>query len=408
MDEITQAVRTMYEKYPYPSAPPTMRIGSDVRLDLSRIEESRGAKGALRALDAGCGRGSEILGNAVLQPDVSFTGVDMNRVAIAEARQEAARQDLTNVAFVEADLMNGEQAAVPGDRYDVIFSSGVIHHLSNPLTGLRNLKNLLAPHGVIALMVYASYGREPLRRIQSALKLLGAGSHDFEQGIALGRMLTEDASKKGVFINTPWEPTCKTNDIEFVDRCLNVNETSYSLDSFWNLLAQADLKFIRWLEPADWSLTRHLPEGPLRNRALQLPEKEQYKLIELIRWRPSLECLVSHAQNTPRKPLPPDRIPSASFRVNPEVSFSLEIRNLKDAQRIEGISYKIRAQEMVPVQNKNMAKALLVLKGQTKPFTGDSWVRVMAEEGISKNEACSLLLYFLDNDIVYRPHPNDL
>jgi SAM-dependent methyltransferase len=408
MDDITQAVRTMYEKYPYPSAPPTMRIGFDVRLDLSRIEESRASKGTLRALDAGCGRGAEILGNAALQPDVSFTGVDINRVAIAEAQREAERQGLTNVTFVEADLMNGEQAALPGDKYDVIFSSGVIHHLSNPLTGLRNLNNLLAPHGVIALMVYASYGREPLRRIQSALKLLGAGSHDFEQGIALGRALTEDASKKGIFPNTPWDPTCKANDIEFVDRCLNVNETSYTLDSFWDLLAQADLRFIQWLEPADWSLARQLPEGPLRDRALRLPEKEQYKLIELIRWRPSLECLVSHAQNTPRKRLLPDGIPRASFRANPEVSFLLEIRNLKEAQRIEGISYKIRAQEIVPVQNKNMAKALLVLKGQTKPFTGESWIRVMAEEGIAKNEACSLLMYFVENDIVYRPHPNDL
>jgi SAM-dependent methyltransferase len=408
MDEITQAVRNMYEKYPYPSAPPTMRIGFDVRLDLSRIEEGRTSKGTIRALDAGCGRGAGVIGNAALQPDVSFTGMDINRVAIAEAQQETARQGITNIAFIEADLMNGEQAAVPGSAYDVIFSSGVIHHLSDPLTGLRNLKNLLAPHGVMVMMVYAAYGREPLRRIQNALKLLGVDSHDFEQGIALGRPLTEDASGKGIFQNTPWDSTCKTQDVEFVDRCLNVNETSYTLDSFWELLAQADLRLIRWLEPSHWSIACQLPEGPVREHALRLPEKEQYKLVELIRWRPSFECIVSHAQNTPRKPLLPDRIPSISFRVNPEVSFLLEMRNLKEAQRFEKMSYKIRAQEVVPVQNKNMAKALMILKDQTKAFTGDSWIRVMAQEGISKNEACSLLVYFVENDIVYRPHPNDL
>lgn len=408
MDEITKAVRNMYEKYPYPSVPPTMRNGFDVRLDLSRIEESRTSKGLIRALDAGCGRGAGVIGNAVLQPDVSFTAMDINRVAIAEALQETAQQGITNIVFTEADLMNGGQVAIPAGGYDVIFSSGVIHHLSDPLTGLRNLKNMLAPHGVVVMMVYAAYGREPLHRIQNALKLLGVDSNSFEQGITLGRALTEDAAGKGIFQNTPWNSTCKTQDAEFVDRCLHVNETSYTMDSFWELLAQADLRFIQWLEPTHWSIARQLPEGPIRERALRLLEKEQYKLIELIRWRPSFECIVSHAHNTPRKPLLPDGIPSASFRVNPEVSFLLETRNLKEAQRFETIAYKIRAQEVIPVQNKNMAKALMVLQSQTKPFTGDSWIHVMSEEGISKNEACSQLMYFVENDIVYRPHPNDL
>jgi SAM-dependent methyltransferase len=408
MDEITQAVRNMYEKYPYPSAPPTIRHGFDVRLNLSRIEEGRSSKGTIRALDAGCGRGAGVIANAMVQPDVAFTGMDINRVAITEALQETAKQGVANVTFAEADLMGGEQAVVPANAYDVIFSSGVIHHLSDPLTGLRNLKNRLAPHGVMVIMVYAAYGREPLRRIQTVLKLLGVENNDFEHGIALGRPLTEDAAGKGIFQNTPWDSTCKTNDVEFVDRCLHVNETSYTIDSFWELLAQADLRFIQWVEPTHWSIARQLPEGPLRERALRLPEKEQYKLMELIRWRPSFECIVSHAQNTPRKPLVPNSILSVSFQVNPEVSFLLEIRNLREAQRFETMSYKIRAQEVVPVQNKNMAKALMILKEQTKPFTGDSWIRVMAEEGISKNEACSLLVYFVGNDIVYRPHPNDM
>jgi SAM-dependent methyltransferase len=410
MDEITKAVRDMYEKYPYPSAPPTMRTGFDVRLDLSRIEEGRTSPGPLRALDAGCGRGAGVIANASLQPDVAFTGVDMNRVAVAEARQEAAQQRVANVVFAEADLMDtsAAPAALSGNSYDVIFSSGVIHHLSEPLAGLKSLKNLLAPHGVMVVMVYAAYGREPLRRIQDALKLLGAGSHDFATGITLGRALTEDAAGKGVFSSTPWASTHNTPDVEFVDRCLNVNETSYTLDAFWELLEQAGLRFIQWLDPADWSVGRHFSAGMLRERALELPEKEQYRLMELTRWRPTFECIVSHARNTPRRPLALEKVPVTSFRVNPEVSFCLETRNLKEAIRFEKLSFKVRAQEAVAVLDKNTAKALRVLKDQTLPFTGDSWIRVMAEEGMDQDEACSLLKHFVENDIVYRPHPHDL
>ncbi|NTV52214.1 MAG: class I SAM-dependent methyltransferase, partial [Candidatus Firestonebacteria bacterium] len=361
-----------------------------------------------RALDAGCGRGAGVIANAQLQPDVAFTGMDLNRVAMAEARQEAARQGVGNIDFVEADLMSPDPAALPAEDFDVIYSSGVIHHLSDPLTGLRNLKNKLAPHGVMAIMVYAAHGREPLQRVQQAVQLLGVERGDFARGIALGRELTEDAAARGVFQSTPWESTWKCNDVEFVDRCLHVNETSYTVAAFFELLQQAGLRFVQWLEPADWSVARHLPEGPLRDQALRLPEPEQYRLLELIRWRPSLECLVSHMGNEPRRPLRPEQIPKASFRVNPEVSFSLETRNLKDAQRLESISYKIRAQETVTVTNRNLAKALMVLRAQTQPFTGDSWFSVMAEEDLAQSEAAALLLYLVENDIAYRPHSHDL
>jgi SAM-dependent methyltransferase len=378
-----------------------------VRLALSRIEQGRTTKGSLRALDAGCGRGAGVIGNAVLQPDVQFTGLDMNRVAMAEAQQMAAQEGATNVKFTEADLMHGESMGAPGS-FDVIFSSGVIHHLSDPLTGLRNLTRLLAPHGVMLIMVYAAYGREPLHRVQQALKLLGAGSHDFAQGIALGRDLTQDAAAQGVFRSTPWETTHQSGDVEFVDRCLNVNETSYTLDAFWDLLTQANLRFVQWAEPMDWSVARVLPEGPLRDQALGLPEKDQYKLLELLRWRPSFECVVTHTSNTPRRRLTLEQIPTTSFRVNPEASFWLETRNLKEAQRFERVSYKVRAQEAVPVSNKPMAKALMILKDQTQAFTGDSWLRVLGAEGVSKNEAAAMLMYYVENDVVYRPHANDV
>jgi len=84
MDEITRAVRDLYERYRYAAGGPAQRVATDAWLLLSYVERSRGKSGRLQVLDAGCGRGVGTLGCAVLGPDVDFLGIDINRVALKE------------------------------------------------------------------------------------------------------------------------------------------------------------------------------------------------------------------------------------------------------------------------------------------------------------------------------------
>ena len=126
----------------------------------------------LHALDAGCGRGVGLLGNATSQPDVQFLGIDINRVALAEITAEAARRGLKNVQVQEIDLMTLEGLQAPEGGFDVVYASGVIHHLADPLEGLRRLASVLAPHGMLVLMLYGRHGRAPLYRLARAIDLL--------------------------------------------------------------------------------------------------------------------------------------------------------------------------------------------------------------------------------------------
>ena len=57
----------------------------------------------------------------------------------------------------------------PAGGFDVILSSGVVHHLVDPLAGLQRLREHLAPHGVLSLMVYGRHGRESLYRVVQGL-----------------------------------------------------------------------------------------------------------------------------------------------------------------------------------------------------------------------------------------------
>jgi len=407
MDATTLAVREMYEQYPYPASDPTLRVAADVRLLLSYVARQRPEGRPIHALDAGCGRGAGLLGYASLQPDVNFTGIDLNRVALAEVQRGAKERNLANVKVQEVDLMTLEGLEVPEGGFDVIYSSGVLHHLSDPKRGLEGLRRVLAPHGVIVVMVYAEFGRHPLDLLRQSIdRLLPTElplSERIEPARALARVMNDTTLKE-----TPWATTSEEVDIEFVDRALNVNETSYSLRRFFDLLDETRMRFVRFIEPKDWDVRDHLPEGPLLDAALQLPKETQYEIVERISYRTNLQMILSREDNPPRPAHSKSTLAGAPLLVNPDVSFRLETRNLKGRQRIEELSYILRSQDPVSVPNGPLAKAVQIVRDQCNPFVGATLLQILCDEGLSATQAESALYELYEKEVLFSPHPQDI
>ncbi|MCX5796751.1 MAG: class I SAM-dependent methyltransferase [Elusimicrobia bacterium] len=99
-------------------------------------------------LDAGCGPGHHV--RLVAAKAKRVVGIDLNTVSIA--RQKTA--DLRNVAFLEGDIAEWDT----GERFDVVYSVGVVHHTDDPDRTVAHLKNLLKPGGRLILWVYAREG----------------------------------------------------------------------------------------------------------------------------------------------------------------------------------------------------------------------------------------------------------
>ena len=407
MDKTTEAVRDMYEQYPYPAGTPQIRAAADARLVLSYVERSRSGQGPINVLDAGCGRGLGTLGAAIAQSDVNFHGIDINRVALKQAASFAREQGLTNVRFQECDLMTLHGLDVPDGGYDVIYSLGVIHHMSDPLAGLRKLRDVLAPHGVVALMVYAKHGRIPLMCVREAISLLFPEDQPIAERVELGRALTAFA-ENGILSDTYWANTSKVNDVEFVDRCLHVNEATFDIASLWELLSRSGMRFVRWIEPDDWSIEKTFPEGKLRERASQLDEITRYKLIERVCSRNSFEVILSRDDNVSRRPLSTLELDKSSFAVNPDVTIICERRNLRGMQRVESLAFKLRHRQAVKVAKGPFATGLLALEGQTEPFRGETWVQAMAKSNLGPAEARGVLMELVNQEILFRPHDSDL
>lgn len=321
MDDVTQRVRSMYERYPYPTRP--RGVVSDVhpRLLLSYLDGPLPAR-PLRVLDAGCGTGSACLGTALCNPDLQVTAIDMNRAALEQVRAEATELGLANLQVCEADLMTGQGLAIPEGGFDVIFCSGVLHHLSDPARGLELLVRALAPRGVLRLMVYGTLGRHGLYRLVEALDALHPDRLQLEERLRLGRKIAEHLSEDSPVSLPPWQDIHQIDDVEFVDRYLNLNDRSYLAGELLDLVEGAGLRHVRWYEPRHWSLDGGDPE--LRALYDALPPRRRWALMERLTHRTQLDLMLSHADATDRRP-PRPRLEFVAL--SPQVALRMSVRS---------------------------------------------------------------------------------
>lgn len=105
-----------------------------------------------RVLEVGCGIGTDSVNFA--RAGAELTAVDLSRESLEIARRRAAVMGVADrIRFLEA---NAEElgAVLAGERFDLVYSFGVIHHTPRPAQALREMRTLLAPGGTLKLMVY--------------------------------------------------------------------------------------------------------------------------------------------------------------------------------------------------------------------------------------------------------------
>jgi SAM-dependent methyltransferase len=159
-DEVSLAVRDQYEQNPYPR---WSSVGAVARSNPEVQAQARGR----RILIAGCGTGREALEAALVFPAAELKAIDLSRASLSYAIRKARELGTPNVSFHQADLL--ELPKLP-QRFDFIICSGVLHHLREPLDGLRALVESLAPGGVVRLAVYSTIGRRAISEARAWAK----------------------------------------------------------------------------------------------------------------------------------------------------------------------------------------------------------------------------------------------
>jgi SAM-dependent methyltransferase len=168
-DRRTEMVRDFYEGAPFPDYPRRATL-SWLRRRAERSEFAklidRAIPGDARIVEIGCGTGQMSLYLASANRIV--IGADLTRASLRLGVDAARRFDLDQVQFIETDLHH------PGLRagaFDVVYSSGVLHHTPDPRAAFASIVRLARPGGMIVVGVYNAFARIPLlaRRVVARL-----------------------------------------------------------------------------------------------------------------------------------------------------------------------------------------------------------------------------------------------
>ncbi len=298
MTDATDAhLAAQYEAFPYPLRDPRdeakrMVVGSPSHLlevDHWVFGARRPRSQPLRALMAGGGSGdgtlmlAQHLANAGRPGSVTWYDRSAAARQVAEARAKV--RGLTNITFNPGSIL--ELAGSGLGPFDYIDCCGVLHHLPNPLEGLRNLVSVLAPGGGLGLMVYAPHGRTGVYMMQEALRLLAPGPEQGEAGLApparvdLARRLWKQAPETAWLRQNPWlTDHTQGGDAGLYDLLLNPRDQAYTVPQFNALIRAAGLRVQTWMEPLRYDPDAYLSDPRLRARTALLPPLDRAALAE--------------------------------------------------------------------------------------------------------------------------------
>ncbi len=163
-DDVSRRVQQQYERNPYPrwikTAPPGNSI--DINVQLRRLFPHAGVRdigrnGSVDVLVAGCGTGQQLVDITARIAGARILAIDLSLTSLAYARRKTDELGLRNIEYGRADILRLKDL---GRDFDVIDSSGVLHHLADPIVGWNVLISLLRPDGVMRIALYSEIARQ--------------------------------------------------------------------------------------------------------------------------------------------------------------------------------------------------------------------------------------------------------
>jgi len=278
-------VRDFYTSHPYPPPLENLDRARDLwqdenihRAEFHLLWPHKEYRADLDVLVAGCGTWQSAK-FALTHPAARVVGIDISTTSLEHTEWLKRKYSLTNL---ETRQLAIENVAGLDHPFDLIVSTGVLHHLADPGAGLRALRSVLKADGAMYLMVYAPYGRTGVYMFQEYCRRLGIGTsqQDINDLTAALKVLPQHHPLLSMLRGSRDALDAGA----LVDALLNPRDRTYSVSQLFDFVEGNDLRFARWYWQAPY-----LPQcgaiatTPHATRLAALPEREQY--IEMELWR---------------------------------------------------------------------------------------------------------------------------
>jgi SAM-dependent methyltransferase len=238
-DDTSLRVARQYHDHPYPRwTSLTVAPKGSARRRLERFfnpERLTFFDAPFKVLIAGAGTGQQAIDSAQRYgANSDVLAVDLSRRSLGYAARMAARFDLPNLRFAHADILSLGDDVGP---FDIIESVGVLHHLSDPFAGLRQLADRLRSGGLFLVGLYSTTSRQNIARLHADPNYPGPGCDDDAARRYRARLI---ASAGNDLLLHSWDFYTLS---EFRDLVLHEQETTVTLLDIEAQLREAGLIF---------------------------------------------------------------------------------------------------------------------------------------------------------------------
>jgi SAM-dependent methyltransferase len=229
----------------------------------------------LDILVAGCGTNQAAI-IAYNNPDARVVAIDISQPSLDHHTYLQAKHRLDNL---ELRLLPIEDAQKLGRDFDLIMSTGVLHHLASPERGMAALASCLRPDGVAAIMLYAKSGRAGVEMLQSVFREMKLGQNDTSLLMVREalKVLPKDHPLRSYLSLAP----DLQYDAGLVDTFLHGRDRSYTVNDCIELVSSSGLVF-----QDIFMKTPYYPPQKQRSAfyaaVAELPDQRQWSIMERI------------------------------------------------------------------------------------------------------------------------------
>ncbi len=170
-DPVTGKIKAFYEENPFPNYEGKQNFG-DLVVQGEKNPFMRGLLDSIgfnkTILECGCGTGQwshflSLGNNFVL-------GIDLSISSLSLAVDHKKRNDVDRVGFVQMNIFD---LGIKDESFDVILSSGVLHHTKDAKAAFESILKKAKPGGLVVIGLYNNYARIPTWIRSKLLRLFG-------------------------------------------------------------------------------------------------------------------------------------------------------------------------------------------------------------------------------------------
>ena len=193
---------------------------------------------------------------ATRHQNANILAVDLSKSSLAYAKRKTEELGLKNIEYIHADIL---QLNKLNKKFDIIESSGVLHHMEDPIRGLKVLVDILKPHGFLKLGLYSKIARQHVVKARELIKEKNYKNtakdiKNFRQDILNKRV---DPLIQKVSTALDFYSTSMMRDLLF-----HVQEHCFTIPQISEILKDQNLEFLGFFNPTPLIKKKYLKNFP--------------------------------------------------------------------------------------------------------------------------------------------------